>query len=123
MRRRWGLKTTARGIFSTGSYYSGYCTLADGGGRILCYHGISSESAGPFVVTTRDFEQQMRYLAEKCTVLSVDELAELMRASDPIPPRSVSVTIDDGYLGVYTNAYPILKDYAIPATVFSTRPP
>ena len=32
--------------------------------------------------------------------------------------QSVVVTFDDGYLGTYTDAFPVLKEYGIPATVY-----
>jgi peptidoglycan/xylan/chitin deacetylase (PgdA/CDA1 family) len=34
--------------------------------------------------------------------------------------QSVAVTFDDGYLGTYSEAFPVLKEYAIPATVYLT---
>ncbi len=40
------------------------------------------------------------------------------RAGEPIPPRTFVVTFDDGYGSVYHNAWPILKELSVPATVF-----
>src|SRR5689334_21678294 len=37
------------------------------------------------------------------------------------PPRrglSVTVTFDDGYRGTFTEAFPVLREYSIPATVY-----
>ncbi|MBW1819575.1 MAG: polysaccharide deacetylase family protein [Deltaproteobacteria bacterium] len=36
----------------------------------------------------------------------------------PIPKKAVLITIDDGYRSVYTHAYPILKKYGFPVTLF-----
>ncbi len=82
--------------------------MAKPGGRILCYHDISNASDSPYAVTPSDFDRQMRYLVEHCALVSVDELVRAMRTGGPIPPRAIAVTIDDGYLGVYSHAYPIL---------------
>ena len=40
------------------------------------------------------------------------------RRVEPIPPRTFVVTFDDGYESVYRNAWPILKELSVPATVF-----
>ncbi|MEA3254491.1 MAG: polysaccharide deacetylase family protein [Candidatus Altiarchaeota archaeon] len=37
-----------------------------------------------------------------------------------MPINSVIITFDDGYKDFYTNAYPILKKYNVPATIFLT---
>lgn len=35
-----------------------------------------------------------------------------------LPPRTVAVTFDDGFENVYTNAWPVLRELNVPATVF-----
>jgi peptidoglycan/xylan/chitin deacetylase (PgdA/CDA1 family) len=39
---------------------------------------------------------------------------------DALPPRSVVITIDDGFDSVYSLAHPILKRYGFPATAYIT---
>lgn len=112
------LKPFVRRLFSGLVYYSGYCAWTSQGAHILCYHDITDHPASPFAVSTRDFADQMRFLVQNCAPVSVNQLVNMIRQGRPIPPRAIAVTIDDGYLGVYTRAYPILKDYAIPATIF-----
>lgn len=58
------------------------------------------------------FRQQVDYLRRHYTVVSLEEAAA---AADP---RLVAITFDDGYRGVYQNAFPILREYRLPATVF-----
>jgi peptidoglycan/xylan/chitin deacetylase (PgdA/CDA1 family) len=122
MRAKTRLRSVARRLFSALFYFSGYCALKErwmpGGGRILCYHDVSDDSASPYAVSTQAFHQQMRYLAERCTPTSVDELVQRIQSGQAIPERAIAVTLDDGYLGVYTHALPILQEHAIPATVF-----
>jgi peptidoglycan/xylan/chitin deacetylase (PgdA/CDA1 family) len=117
------LRSTARRLFSSLFHYSGYSALKErwmrgGGGRILCYHDVSDDSASPYAVSTQAFRQQMCYLAEHCAPTSVDELVRCIESGHPMPERAIAVTLDDGYLGVYTHALPILRKYGIPATVF-----
>jgi peptidoglycan/xylan/chitin deacetylase (PgdA/CDA1 family) len=52
-------------------------------------------------------------------VLELDDALERLWAGD-LPPRSVVITIDDGFHGVFARAYPVLKKYAFPATVYIT---
>jgi len=87
---------------------------------ILCYHRIGVGGI-PFYssLPTSQFEQQMRYLRRNCRVISLDQL--LQELDQPgSSETAVAVTFDDGYFGTYTDAFPILRKYAIPATVYLT---
>ena len=88
---------------------------------ILMYHQIyyNSDPSYPLGVATSTFEKQMRYLKEKhFNVLRLEDLARLIKEKKKIPPRSIAITFDDGYKNNYTDAYPVLKKYGIPATIF-----
>jgi peptidoglycan/xylan/chitin deacetylase (PgdA/CDA1 family) len=39
-------------------------------------------------------------------------------AGQPFPPKTVVLTFDDGYAGVFTHAWPVLRDLEVPATIF-----
>jgi len=117
------IKWLGRPIVSSVAFFTGYCFLAESlgvsrGARILSYHGINDRPANPYAVSTHNFAEQMRFLVERFTIISVDQLVDLLEGGRPIPPRAVAVTIDDGYRDTYTNAYPILRRFAIPATFF-----
>lgn len=88
---------------------------------ILMYHYINSEEPlrSRLGVSPQSFEKQMRFLREhKYNILSLEELTDLIRNKKRIPAKTVAITFDDGYLDNYTNAYPVLKKYNIPATIF-----
>jgi len=97
-------------------------------GVILTYHRISNytdeENRGVFHskfetgITKKLFEIQMRYIKEKMCPISLQEMVRLIRKGEKIPDHAVAVTFDDGYHDVYENAFPILKKYQIPATIF-----
>jgi peptidoglycan/xylan/chitin deacetylase (PgdA/CDA1 family) len=40
------------------------------------------------------------------------------RGEKQIPDKSIVITIDDGWKSVYTNAYPVLKEFGYPFTLF-----
>lgn len=92
---------------------------------ILMYHRLHAEHGGPEYIyqgnvgpTVKVFERQMRYLKTHYNVIAFDRLIDCLKEGEPIPPNSVIITFDDGYKDIYTLAFPILKSYGLPATVF-----
>ena len=85
---------------------------------ILCYHRFGPR-ASPLTVTAAIFEAQMDWLARNgYTVITLSRLAAFLRGAEPLPKRSVAITIDDGYRSTWEIAYPILSRYGYPATLF-----
>lgn len=90
---------------------------------ILAYHRIDKTTSYPWSltpVTPQDFEREIKYLRQKYQIISLDELSTALCDLKTIPPNTAAITIDDGYRDIYINAYPILKKYNVPATVFLT---
>ncbi len=86
---------------------------------VLTYHNFSETKENLMMVTKDKFERQMRYLKENgYTVISLNQLFDFLEYRKPLPRKAVVITIDDGWQGVYTIAYPILKKYGYPATLF-----
>jgi peptidoglycan/xylan/chitin deacetylase (PgdA/CDA1 family)/GT2 family glycosyltransferase len=87
---------------------------------VLMYHAFSADDEGDrFVVSRRDFRRQLRLLRLLgYRVLRFEQLAQLLRAGEVPPPRSVVLTIDDGYADNLTVALPLLSRYRVPATLF-----
>ena len=70
-------------------------------------------------VRKEDFENQMRYLHDHgYHVITLDQLFDFLLLKEQIPKKSVVITIDDGWRSTYDIAYPILKRYNYPATLF-----
>ena len=87
--------------------------------RILYYHRVNDDD-DPFfpAMSTALFEQQMRYVSRHYRVVSLADLVDHLNGG-PVE-NVVAITFDDGYRDNYLNAYPILRQYGMPATIFLT---
>jgi peptidoglycan/xylan/chitin deacetylase (PgdA/CDA1 family) len=91
---------------------------------ILCYHGTSLADEHlwrPYLYIHPDKLQQ-RLESLKSGRFSVLPLAEALQRlrTGKLPARSVVLTFDDGTYDFYQQAYPLLKYYGFPATVYQT---
>ncbi len=85
---------------------------------ILTFHAID-EGGDVGAFPSRVFRQAIAALREHgVRTLDLADAAVMLRRGDPIPPRSVVLTFDDGYRSVYTHAFPVLRDHDMTATVF-----
>ena len=86
---------------------------------ILMYHSISEGSNESLYVKPDSFTRQMAYIKWRgYNVISLDELVEGIKANRKFKHNTVVITLDDGYEDNYTSAYPVLKNYGFPATIF-----
>ncbi len=89
---------------------------------ILMYHNIGLPPKNAVLrslyVTPRMFKFQMCYLKTAgFEVVPLTDLASLA-CKGYSAKRLVSLTFDDGYRDFYENAFPVLKSYGFPSTVF-----
>jgi peptidoglycan/xylan/chitin deacetylase (PgdA/CDA1 family) len=96
-----------------GVYANGFQTVP-----ILCYHRFGPTRSS-MTLTAQAFEAQMEYLAQNgYRVIPLAQLAPFLDGKEPLPRKTVAITIDDGYRATYQIAFPILKKYNFPATVY-----
>lgn len=93
------------------------------GTTILNFHSVAGRDEVRWVdpryhLEPRVFERQMRFLSARRSPVSLSRLVESLEQGKDLPPRTVVVTLDDGYLDHLTVAAPILAKYRIPATFF-----
>lgn len=84
---------------------------------ILTYHRFSEVEDGRST-TAHAFAEQLAYLKANYNILPLSRIAELVAKGETIPPSAVAVTIDDGFSDSYDIAFPLLKRYSIPATLY-----
>lgn len=93
------------------------------GVMFLMYHSTPRvESEYSFTTPKNQFEQQIRFLKENCKVISIDDAYSSLYQNHLIPADKpiVVITFDDGYRDNFEVAYPILKRYDMPFTIFLT---
>jgi len=86
---------------------------------VLTYHQFAEKSTNRMTVSREAFEAQMRLLKEKgYQVVSLEQLLAFLDFRGQLPEKAVVITIDDGWRATYEIAFPILKKYGYPATLF-----
>ncbi len=70
-------------------------------------------------ITPAAFEAQMKGLKDRgITVIPMQDFLAWKRSEKSIPPRCAVLTFDDGWKSQYEAAWPILKKYNYPVTLF-----
>lgn len=93
---------------------------------ILAYHGVMDVGKNYLYdidcVSSRveQFEDQIVFLKNNFNIITFSDYCEKYLSNNLIPDKTVIITFDDGYRNNYTDVYPILKKYNIPATIFLT---
>ncbi len=92
--------------------------------RILAYHRVAELRDTPAVdsrsvsATPGGFARQMEHLVRFYRVVSMPEVLEAVEKGTPLPKRAVLITFDDAYADFAEIAWPLLKQFRLPATMF-----
>lgn len=86
---------------------------------IVMYHKIDNNAnVSKLSVSPDGFRRQMEFLKRRgYNVVKLEDIPDLVNRK-AIRYKTIAVTFDDGYENNYTEAYPILKEFGIPATIF-----
>lgn len=85
---------------------------------ILTYHRFSLEENSSRI-SSAEFAAHLEYLSKNNRVLGLSETMEYLSKGKTLPPNTTVITIDDGYADAYEIAFPLLKKYGFPATVYA----
>jgi peptidoglycan/xylan/chitin deacetylase (PgdA/CDA1 family) len=114
-------KLLIKRIISESIYYSFIKTnfYIPRGVRVLCYHDIKGAYPDDFyTVAVEEFQKQMDFIArEEYSVISLEDFVEIQQINKKYS-KAVILTFDDGFKSFYRLAYPILREYRYPATLF-----
>lgn len=85
------------------------------GAVILTYHKFPPDQS--------ILMHQCEYLRKHYEVISLQRLSGILRNGDPLPPRAVVITVDDGHSSFYRHGYPVFARFGFPVTVHLTTGP
>lgn len=92
---------------------------------ILAYHRVvadlekaEKEAIYGLVISTETFREHCRMLKENYDIIGIEEAANFIKSGDSAKRPKALITFDDGYLDNYEEAFPILREMNLPATIF-----
>lgn len=86
---------------------------------ILYYHSVDESEANEVIISPQKLKEQLQYILDQEYIpITLTEFNNYLFNNQPIPEKSIMITFDDGYMDNYTNAFPILKELGIKATIF-----
>ena len=87
---------------------------------VIGYHDIAENLPETAMrLHTSKFRKQMeaiRLLGIK--VITLNEFIAWKKGDQQLPEKSILITFDDGWKSIYTDAFPILKEFGFPYTIF-----
>lgn len=111
-------------------YHSGFLSVLTRKSRkkgeavALMYHRIMDQGQAPhnwnqpgMYVTEAAFRSQLEYLKSHYEILPLQELISRLESNRPVG-GCCAITFDDGWKDNYSQAFPILREFKVPATIF-----
>ncbi|MBE6063391.1 MAG: polysaccharide deacetylase family protein [Clostridium butyricum] len=86
---------------------------------VLYYHSVNDVITNEVTISPALLRKELEYIKNQGYItLSMNEVENYILNNEPIPEKSILITFDDGYMDNYYNAYPILKELNMKATIF-----
>lgn len=91
---------------------------------VLTYHRVAEPDGDPTLdpalvsATPAEFEEQIAFLTGARPLVSLEDLLAVRRGERALPGGAVMLTFDDAYRDFAETAWPILRRYGAPATLF-----
>ncbi len=86
---------------------------------VLMYHSIDcNHMSSKLSVSPQDFEKHIEFISKNYNPLRLIDISKKIKEKEKISRGDIAITFDDGYENNYTCAFPILKKFNVPATIF-----
>lgn len=98
--------------------------FADSSAVAFMYHRFDEPKYPSTNIKMEQFRAQLEYLKDNdYNIWHISKIISHIKDKKELPPKTVALTIDDAYISVYENAYPILKEMGFAFSVMvSTNP-
>ncbi|MCM1314510.1 MAG: polysaccharide deacetylase family protein [Muribaculaceae bacterium] len=85
---------------------------------IIMYHSVYGDTPEEYIVTPRQFENDLSWLAENSyTSVTAQELTDYVNGKGSLPEKPVMITLDDGCYNNLSEVLPLLEKYDMHAVV------
>jgi peptidoglycan/xylan/chitin deacetylase (PgdA/CDA1 family) len=87
---------------------------------VLGYHDFSeTQPETQMRMKPSKFRKQMETIRQLgISVISLEDFMAWKRGEKTLPERCILITLDDGWKSVYTDAYPVLKEFGFPFALY-----
>ena len=92
---------------------------------VVGYHAVvedvrahAGRAIAPNLISVDMLERQLEWIGRRYEFITLDDLGAQLERGEPFDRPCAAVTFDDGYVGVYRHALPLLQRMGIPAGVF-----
>ncbi|MDG2286215.1 MAG: polysaccharide deacetylase family protein [Alphaproteobacteria bacterium] len=97
---------------------------AESAAVILMYHRFGESGYPSTNIKMDQFEAHLEELRkQRYSVMPVSEIVAKVGRGEPLPDRTIGITIDDANASVYEKAWPRLRDAKLPFTLFVATDP
>ena len=87
---------------------------------VIMYHRFGEGRYPSTNISMEMFKEHLALLTNgDYTILPLPKIVETLKSGQLLPDRTVGISIDDAYLSVYENAWPLLKAASLPFTILS----
>lgn len=94
-------------------------SLAADHANVFLYHRFGEPQHPSTNISLEDFRSHLQVLQEgRYQVVTLGELVDLLEAGQPLPERTVALSVDDVYRSFLNGALPLLREYGYRATLF-----